>query len=165
MHTTGIQKTINKKLKLKKIFLCGLLLLTLFTLVSCESVDKDDASLTLTSVDYEYYEETNITMVSCKVDIQNDTIYNIKSFDVDLGVYCNGEPVENEPYHYNSRIKHGEKQSVSISFTAEGEVDHTGLVSWTPQFEPLWKTHLTLIVIVVILIVVGIVFWIKETVS
>ena len=105
----------------------------------------------------------NASEVFCEVNIQNDTIYNIKSFEVDLGVYCNGEPVENEPYHYNARIKHGETKSVSISFTAEGKVDQTGLVSWIPQFESLWKTYLTLIVIVIILLVIGVVFWIKET--
>lgn len=163
MHATRIKKTVNKKLKLKKVFLCCLLLLTLFTLVSCQSVDKDDASLVLLSTDYKYYEETNITRVSCEINIKNDTLYNIKSFDIELGIYSNGEAVENEPYHYDCRIKHGETENVTISFNEEGKIDQVGLVSWTPQFETLWKTHLTLIVIVVVLIVIGIAFWINET--
>ena len=146
----------------KKVIAFTVALLLLFMLSSCESVDKDDASLSIEQVTYEYHNETDITTVYCTLAIQNNTIYNMSSFEVDLGAYCNGENVETEPYSYEYRIKHGQSESVSIMFTAKGEVDQVALTTWTPQFESIWKTYINVIVVVVAVIVLGVAFWIKE---
>ena len=109
----------------------------LFMLSGCASVDTDDALLSMKKVDFEYHKETDITTVHCTLEIQNDTIYTIESFEVNFGVYSKGEKLETEPYSYDHRIKHGDTESVSILFTANGEVDEVAFSSWTPNFYPL----------------------------
>ena len=162
MSMTNKNTVSMKNKKMTAILLCVFLMLSLFVFSSCDSVDKDDATLDLNDVTFEYYEETNVTMVSCKAEIQNATIYNLDSFAVDLGVYCNGERIETEPYQYTHRIKHGETESVSISFTVEGKADYVGLVTWTPHYEPLWKTYINVIVVAAVVIIVGVAYWVKE---
>ena len=149
----------NKMLRKKNIFLIFLFLLPLI-LSSCGSVDKDDALLTLEQASFEYHKETNITTVSCEVAIQNDTIYNISSFDVDMGVYCKGEHIETEPYQYKHRTKHGESEVLTISFTVTGEIDRVSLIDWTPHYETFWKTYINVIVISIVLVILGVVIWI-----
>lgn len=150
---------LNTKVS-KVIFLFSTVLVLLFTMSGCVSVDKDDAVLTLEHTRFEYHEETDITTVTCRVRIDNNTIYNISSFSVDLGVCCNGVQVENEPYHYEYRVKHGKDESTTISFNAPGEVDQVALVKWTPNYETVWKTYLTEIVVLIVLAVISIVYWI-----
>ena len=148
---------------IRRTILFLLMLCMLFTLSGCGSVDKDDAFLSIKQTDFEYHEETDITTIYCKVAVQNDTIYNISSFEVNLGVYCNGESVEMEPLSYKHRIKHGELDTLTLTFTAQGEADLVALSSWTPHFESIWKTHLNTIIILIAVAVIGVVIWIKET--
>ncbi len=152
-------RTITNKYKKAVVFTVALLLL--FMLSGCESVDKDDATLSIEQATYEYHNETDITTVYCTLAIQNHTIYNMSSFEVDMGVYCNGENVENEPYSYEYRIKHGQSESVNVMFTVQGEVDQVALTTWTPHFESIWKTYVNVIIFVVAAIVLGVAFWIK----
>ena len=143
-----------------RLLFCVLLILFVFLLPSCASIDRDDAELEIQTVHYDYHPETDITSVTCEVVISNETIYNIRSFDVDLGVYINGERVQNEPYTYTHRIKHSQTERMSISFTAPGEVDQVGLVTWTPQFETFWKTYMNWILIAIVLAVASLAIWI-----
>lgn len=152
---------INNR-SIKKTILLGMVLCMLFMLSGCVSVDTDDALLSMKKVDFEYHKETDITTVHCTLEIQNDTIYTIESFEVNFGVYSKGEKLETEPYSYDHRIKHGETESVSILFTANGEVDEVAFSSWTPNFEPLWKAYINVIVVLGIILLAGIVLWIKE---
>ena len=141
-----------------------LLVLTLLILMlpSCASVDKDDAVLSLNWVRYEYHENTNRTTVYCDITIQNDTIYTIDSFELNLATFSDGVQLANEVDQYEQRVKHGESGTITITFTAEGKVDRIDLASWTPHCEPLWKTYINAIVILSIAIVAGVFFWIKE---
>ena len=122
----------------KTLIACTLLLLMIVMLSSC-SFNKDDAELTLLKTEFEYYEETNITLVKCDIKIKNDTIYNINSFDLEIGVYSNGECISSESKKYDCRIKHDEEKSVSVSFTVDGEADYAALTTWAPNYEPFWK--------------------------
>ena len=144
---------------IKKVILLVLMLCFLFILSACESVDKDDASLSIQQTEFEYHEETDITTVYFTVEVQNNTIYNISSYEVDLGAYCNGESIEIEPLSYNHKIKHGSSDRVNLTFTAKGEVDRVALSTWTPHFETIWKTHINAIIALVAIIILGVVLY------
>lgn len=156
---------IKRKYAMKAIALFTVMLSLLFTLSGCASVDKDDATLDIEQVEFNYHEETNITTVYCTVAIQNDTIYNISSFEMNVGVYFNGEKIETEPLSYKHRVKYGEEDSVTLTFTVSGEVDEVALTSWTPCFETIFKTHINVIVAVAALILLGLVSWILDLFS
>lgn len=126
------------RLKIKSAIACILLLLVIVMLPSC-SFNKDDAELALIGTEFEYYEETNITMVNCYIRISNGTIYDINSFDLVIGVYSRGECISSESRHYDCRVEDNETEYVSISFTVEGQADYAGLQTWTPNYEPFWK--------------------------
>lgn len=134
-------------LKFKKMFFCGIFLLSMLVLSSCDSpIGKDDTYFKLGEVSFEYHEETNITTMACYVSIENDTIYNIEKFAVELNLYCDGALVENKTYKYDYRIKRGENDVVGISFSAEGEIDQVGVVAWNPEYESVWKTYINEII-------------------
>ena len=150
----------------KKMSFLILILSLLFLLSACDSIDKDDADFLLKDTQFEYHEETNITTVTCNVNIFNGTIYNISSFAVDFGVFSNGERIETEPFQYNHRVKHGSLESVGITFTVEGKIDQVIYSSWTPQFESVWKTYINVFIAVIaaiIILVIGrIAYWIYD---
>ena len=128
---------INKSI-FKSVVACVLLLLMVVMLPSC-SLNKDNAELALIKTEFEYYEETNITLVKCYVRVRNDTIYNINSFDVVINVYSNGECISSESKHYDKRIQYECTENMLISFTVEGKADYAALATWTPGYEPFWK--------------------------
>ena len=128
---------INKSM-FKSAISCMLLLLVIVMLPSC-SFNKDDAELTLIKTEFEYYEETNKTMVKCYIQVSNDTIYDIDSFDLVIGVYSSGECISAESKHYDSRVEYNKTENKSISFTVEGKADYAALQTWTPNYEPFWK--------------------------
>ena len=155
----------TKKRDIQKAFFCILLLLSILTLPGCDSVvsvDKDDSYILLDSTEFEYHEETNVTTVYCTVVLQNDTIYNIRSFEVNFQTFCNGERLDTDPCTYEYKIKHGKTQSTVLTFTQEGKVDRVGIASWEPVHEPFWKTYLTPIVIVGVIVIGGIAFWLYD---
>ena len=157
-----MEKTQNRK-KLPKTFLLALTLLLFLTLPGCGSVDKDDAELSVNWTQYKYHPETNRTTVYCDITITNDTIYNIDSVELKLALYSNGVRVFDEATQFEQRIKHGEFETVTVTFTVEGEIDSSALVSWSPNCEPLWKTYVNVIVIAGLLLIAGVIWWIWET--
>ncbi len=154
--------TTKKRILIQKIFLFALTLLLLLTLPSCGSFDKDDVEISVNWTQYKYHPETNRTTVYCDVTITNETIYNIDSIELNLELYSNGLKMSDEVYQFQQRIKHGEFESVTITLTAEGQIDRSALVSWTPNYEPLWKTYINAIVIGGLLLLAGVFFWIWE---
>lgn len=100
--------------------------------------------MVLADTNFEYYEDTGMTKVSCLFVIDNDTIYNINSFDIDLGIASNGVRIETEPFHYELRVKHETEKTAIFQFYMEGEIDDAGLVSYTPNYEPFWKIVFTI---------------------
>ena len=108
-------------------------------LPSC-SFNKDDAELTVLKTEFEYYEETNITLVKCVIEVDNDTIYNINSFDLVMNVYSNGECISSESRHYDYRTEYNNIEYGSISFTVDGHADYAALATWTPNYEPFWES-------------------------
>ena len=147
---------------MKRIILFLSTLGMILVLSSCQSVDKDDFYLTIEHVDFEYHENTNVTIVSCKVYLQNDTIYNVRSLDVEFGVYSDGVRLKDKSCHYDFEIKHGEQDQRVFEFTEEGKIDRVGLVSCTPNYESVWKTYINVIVVLGIALIAGIVYWIHE---
>ena len=163
-----MKKTKNRILKaqfVKNALLLLLLLTSLFTLTSCGSFDKDDAEISLQPIRYEYHPETNMTTVYCFVDIQNETVYNIESYALNMKLYSNGVNVANEEYHFEERIKHGEFCNPTVTFTHEGSIDRVEFASWTPNYEPLWKTYINVLVILAALIILGIGSWVYDLFS
>lgn len=128
---------MNKSM-FKSIIAWTLLLLMVAMLPSC-SFNKDDAEFELIRTEFEYYEETNVTLVKCDVRVTNGTAYDIDSFDVEIGVYSNGECISSESRHYDYRVQYDWVEYESISFTVEGNADYAALVTWTPNYEPFWK--------------------------
>ena len=126
------------RLKIKSAIACIILLLVIVMLPSC-SFNKDDAELALIETEFEYYEETNITIVKCDIRVSNGTIYDINSFDLVIGVYSRGECISSESRHYDCRVQYDETEYESISFTVEGQADYAALQTWTPNYEPFWK--------------------------
>ena len=155
-------KKIKKRNLIRKILLLTLTLLWILMLPSCGSVDKDDAELSVNWTQYKYHPETNRTTVYCDITITNDTIYNIDYLELNLALYSNGVKMTDEVCRYEQRIKHGNFETITVTLTAEGEIDRAELVSWTPSCEPLWKTHINAIVIAALLIVAGVFFWIRD---
>ena len=131
-------------------------------LSSCQSVDKDDFYLTIEHVEFEYHENTDVTIVSCQVHLQNDTIYNVRSLDVEFGLYSDGVRLKDKSCHYNVATKHGEQDQRVVEFTEEGKIDKVGLVSCTPNYESIWKTYINVIIVLGIALIAGIVYWIYE---
>lgn len=129
---------INKSM-FKSTIACILLLLTMLVLPSC-SFDKDKVELTLMETEFEYYEETNITLVKCNISVSNDTIYDISSFDIVVGVYSNGECISSESRHYDHKTEYDHTAYITISFTVNGHADYAALATWTPNYEPFWKS-------------------------
>ena len=146
----------------RAIMLILMALMAIFALVGCTSLNKADAQIYLTETTFQYHEETNKTTVHCSATIENPTVYTIVSFDVKLGVYSDGVCMSDGDYQYVNRVKHGEIESISLSFSADGEIDHVGLISWTPQFEAIWMSYLTEIVIVGLVLLVGAYFLIRN---
>ena len=155
-------KKTSRRFLFQKHLLFTLMLLLLFALVGCESVDKDDALVSLKNIRFEYHENTNMTTIYCDVDIVNNTIYNLDSFGLNLSTYSSGIMISNKDVEYNLNVKHGESSSATATFTQEGEIDRVGLVSWNPNFEPLWKTYINTLVILGLLLLAGIAYWVYQ---
>ena len=155
---------LTSKRKIAKIISAfWLIVLSFFMLTGCSSFDKDDSSIDIKNIDFKYYEETNITKVSCQLEIKNGTIYNISDFTIVLRTYSNGAIINEYSYEYDTRIKHGESQACTITFNQNGEIDDVGFIRWEPQFESIFKTYMTWIIIAgVVLISIPIIWIFKE---
>ena len=152
----------NRASRLKRLFSCGFLLIFMFTFWGCQSVNKEDVNFDFQVQDLVYHEETNVTVITGKVSIRNDTIYNMESFDLKLSSYYKGAHIESNDYSYEQRIKHGKSEHIGIALRVNGEVDYVGYVSATPHFEPLWKTYLNVIIVLGVLILAAICYWIYK---
>ena len=129
----------TNKLITKSIIAITLLLLMALVLTSC-SFDKDKAEIYILETAFEYYEETNITLVKCAISVSNKTLYDINSFDLVVNVYSNGECIDSESRHYDYRVEHDYTEYGTISFTVDGHADYAALATWTPNYEPFWKS-------------------------
>ena len=123
--------------RFKSAIACMLLLLMMVMLSSC-SFNKDDAELSVSHIKFQYYEETNITLVRCDISVANHTIYDINSIDLVMGVYSNGKCISSESRHYDIQIHHRTTEYATFSFTVEGEANYAALQTWTPNYEPFW---------------------------
>ena len=129
----------TNKFMLKSIIAIILLLLMVLVLTCC-SLDKDAAEFSILETEFEYYEETNITLVKCEISVSNETLYDINSFDLVVNVYSKGECIDSESRNYNYRVEHDDTEYGSISFAVDGHADYAALATWTPNYEPLWKS-------------------------
>jgi hypothetical protein len=129
----------TNKLMLKSIIAIILLLLMVLVLTCC-AFDKDAAELSILETEFEYYEETNITLVKCDISVSNKTLYDINSFDLVVKVYSKGECIDSKSRHYDYRAEHDDTEYGSISFTVDGHADYAALATWTPNYEPFWKS-------------------------
>ena len=137
-------------MKIKKALqtvLCILMVLSLTCLSGCASADKDDATISLHNIRFEYYENTNITTIFCDAQIENKTMYNIRSFDLTIAIFCDGVNTETPTKCFSHNVMHEKTEyNVSLVFTAEGHVDLIALSSWEPHYDTFWKTYFPIFV-------------------
>lgn len=122
---------------------CLLILLVLFIpmFTACQSTDKTESYLSTKQTNFEYDNVTNTTEVSWKVEISNETIYNIKGFSADLKLYSGDVLLETKNVNYNISLNHGGKYNNTLYFTADGNINKIELKSWTATHVSFWGTY------------------------
>lgn len=149
--------------KLIKLFNIFLILMTIVALSGCkERVEKDgspNAELKIRNLTCNYYNDTNITVVTFDMKISNESIYNMYEVDLKFGLYNGEKKVSEETYGYSIHVKTKNSTDEGYRFKYRGKIDSVDSLSYTCKYASFWHTYskwlIATIVISAILIVVS----------
>ena len=145
-----------KRLKLFSIVF--IILICIFSFTGCQSTNQAESYFNYSKFEqasFEYDEETNQTKVVFSATLTNNTIYNFNSFSIKIGLYKDSNFVGNEVYKYDLGVKNGDIYTGDFNFNANGKVDSIKYVSWTANYDSLWKTYKWWFIVSIILVVLS----------
>ncbi len=153
---------MKKELKFFNKLLVALLLVIisislLFTLSGCQSTDKGNAYLSISNASFDYSSSENKTYITWEATINNSTIYDINAFKIKIKLYENSvDFVETKALDYTANIRRGDDSSTNIfKFSANGNIDHIELDSWSANYDNFWDTYKAWIITTIIVLVVA----------
>ena len=95
-------------------------------------------------IEYEtIYDEVNDqTQIIWLGEIENHSIYDIKSISIEFNLYLNETWIRSTNIQQvDIFIPHGKSKVPSLSGIAEGEINEIRLVSWSAEYESLFDTY------------------------
>ena len=155
--------------KAKKFFSLAAIVLVcvvcLNILTACQTADKSESyfnSEYFSDASFTYDTVKNETTIVFKADVENNTVFNIKDFEVKFGIYNNGDLVSLSPYKFDTSIKHGKERSGVFSIVVSGKADGIKFVYWSANYDSFWKTYKwwmipTIIISVVLTIITAVI--------
>ena len=126
-------------------------------LTACQSADKTESyfnSEYFSDASFTYDTVKNETTIVFKADVENNTVFNIKDFEVKFGIYNNGDLVSLSSYKFDTSIKHGKEKSGAFSIVVSGKADGIKFVYWSANYASFWGTYKGWLITTIILSVV-----------
>lgn len=141
------------KIFAKKACFCFPLILFLFLLGSCTSVDQKEAYVSINQFRYScvYNEGTDETKVVWSAPIANNTIYRINGITFSFDFYESGTLVRGPvKISYSASIAPGKSDSDNWYFTCYGKIDEIRYRSWHASYDNLWDTYLVWWIVIIV---------------
>ena len=134
-------------------------------LTACQSADKTESYFNsdyFSDAVFEYDSVENETIVVYKADVKNDTVFNIKSFEVTFNIYNDGNFISSKSYKFDASLKHGKEKSGTFRIAVPGIVDEIKFFSWSANYDSFWGTYKwwmipTIIISVVLTIITAVI--------
>lgn len=147
------------------VFMILMFLLASVVFTGCSKVEKkeiEEPANMLSNADFYYDSANDITLIKWQSDFTNNTIYNIKGFEITFALYDDGVLTGTKEFHYDTKINAGRSDSSYYNFYVSGKVNSLEFVSLKLNYIGVWKTYLVwwLIAIItpVILVVLTFIF-------
>lgn len=141
---------INLKIldKAKKILTLSVVVLgcavCLNLLTACQTTDKKESYFNsgyFSDAKFFYDSAKNETTVVYYAVIKNNTVFNIKNFEITFDIYNDGNFVSLTPYKFDEGVKHGKEKSGTFKITVPGKADEINFVSWSANYDSFWGTY------------------------
>ena len=131
---------------MKKILVISVFIILIFCslcFTGCASASKEGSSLLRITDGFTYsYDDTlNITRVIFNVEIQNNSIYDIKHEKIKFELYSNNTLVDTKDYNWHIDVKNGKSNSTRCKIEYEGKIDKVEYISWGCEYNSIWETY------------------------